>query len=137
MFLGHPLTPPAACFVARREQERRAAEALATIDPSIDPAAPIGTLKVAQRQIVEIARALLDRAKIVAMDEPTSSLTPSEFERLAEVIAGLARDGVVDHLCLAQDGRGVPASASAPPSCATASSSIVDLKKVSERPSSP
>ncbi|RWI06976.1 MAG: sugar ABC transporter ATP-binding protein, partial [Mesorhizobium sp.] len=34
------------------------------------------------------------RARIVAMDEPTSSLTPSEFDRLAEVIAGLARDGV-------------------------------------------
>ena len=93
MFLGHPLTH-GGVFVARREQERRAAEALAVIDPSIDPAAPLGTLKVAQRQIVEIARALLDRAKIVAMDEPTSSLTPSEFERLAEVIAGLARDGV-------------------------------------------
>ncbi|TIP59371.1 MAG: sugar ABC transporter ATP-binding protein, partial [Mesorhizobium sp.] len=70
------------------------AEALAAIDPTIDPAAPLGSLKVAQRQIVEIARALLDRARIVAMDEPTSSLTPSEFERLAEVIAGLARDGV-------------------------------------------
>ncbi|MER9305316.1 sugar ABC transporter ATP-binding protein [Mesorhizobium sp. M0293] len=92
MFLGHPLTR--GIFVARREQERRAAEALAAIDPSIDPAAPLGTLKVAQRQIVEIARALLDRARIVAMDEPTSSLTPSEFERLAHVITGLARDGV-------------------------------------------
>ncbi|RWO72931.1 MAG: sugar ABC transporter ATP-binding protein [Mesorhizobium sp.] len=93
MFLGHPLTR-GGIFVASREQERRAAEALAAIDPSIDPAAPLGTLKVAQRQIVEIARALLDRARIVAMDEPTSSLTPSEFERLAEVITGLARDGV-------------------------------------------
>ncbi|MFB9981825.1 sugar ABC transporter ATP-binding protein [Mesorhizobium kowhaii] len=93
MFLGHPLTR-GGIFVARREQERRAAEALVAIDPSIDPAAPLGTLKVAQRQIVEIARALLDRARIVAMDEPTSSLTPSEFERLAEVITGLARDGV-------------------------------------------
>ncbi|RUX25122.1 sugar ABC transporter ATP-binding protein [Mesorhizobium sp. M7A.F.Ca.US.011.01.1.1] len=93
MFLGHPLTR-GGIFVARREQERRAADALAAIDPSIDPAAPLGTLKVAQRQIVEIARALLDRARIVAMDEPTSSLTPKEFERLAQVITGLARDGV-------------------------------------------
>ncbi|WP_292404389.1 ATP-binding cassette domain-containing protein, partial [Mesorhizobium sp.] len=75
MFLGHPLTR-GGIFVARREQERRAAEALAAIDPTIDPAAPLGSLKVAQRQIVEIARALLDRARIVAMDEPTSSLTP-------------------------------------------------------------
>lgn len=93
MFLGHPLTC-GGIFVARREQEHRAAEALAALDPTIDPAGPLGSLKVAQRQIVEIARALLDRARIVAMDEPTSSLTPSEFERLAELIAGLARDGV-------------------------------------------
>jgi ribose transport system ATP-binding protein len=64
------------------------------IDPGIDPAAPISSLKVAQRQIVEIARALLDRAKIIAMDEPTSSLTPSEFERLAEVITKLSAGGV-------------------------------------------
>ena len=40
MFLGHPLTR-GGMFVARREQERRAAEALATIDPSIDPSAPL------------------------------------------------------------------------------------------------
>ena len=51
-------------------------------------------MKVAQRQVVEIARALLDKAKIIAMDEPTSSLTPSEFERLAEIIERLAASGV-------------------------------------------
>jgi ribose transport system ATP-binding protein len=93
MFLGRPLTR-GGIFVARHEQERRAAAALAAIDPTIDPAAQIGSLKVAQRQIVEIARALLERAKIIAMDEPTSSLTPCEFERLARVIAKLANEGV-------------------------------------------
>ncbi|MBB4239223.1 sugar ABC transporter ATP-binding protein [Rhizobium esperanzae] len=94
MFLGHSLTKLGGIIVDRREQERRAAEALAMIDPAIDPSAPISSLKVAQRQVVEIARALLDRAKIVAMDEPTSSLTPSEFERLAEIIERLAANGV-------------------------------------------
>jgi ribose transport system ATP-binding protein len=94
MFLGHSITRAGGLLVNRREQERRAAEALAMIDKSIDPAAPISTLKVAQRQVVEIARALLDKAKIIAMDEPTSSLTPSEFERLAEVIQRLAASGV-------------------------------------------
>ncbi|RUM06024.1 sugar ABC transporter ATP-binding protein [Rhizobium chutanense] len=94
MFLGHSLTTLSGIIVDRREQERRAAEALAMIDPAIDPSAPISSLKVAQRQVVEIARALLDKAKIVAMDEPTSSLTPSEFERLAEVIERLAAGGV-------------------------------------------
>ncbi|MGV1952607.1 sugar ABC transporter ATP-binding protein [Agrobacterium vitis] len=94
MFLGHSLTHMGGLFVSRREQEQRAAEALSMIDRSIDVSAPISSLKVAQRQIVEIGRALLDKAKVIAMDEPTSSLTPSEFDRLAEVIAGLSARGV-------------------------------------------
>jgi ribose transport system ATP-binding protein len=93
MFLGRSLTT-GGLFVDRREQERRASAALAPLDPNIHPNAPIKSLKVAQRQIVEIARALLEKARVIAMDEPTSSLTPSEFERLAEVIADLARRGV-------------------------------------------
>ena len=94
MFLGHSLTHMGGLLVSRREQEVRAAEALSMIDNTIDPSAPISSLKVAQRQIVEIGRALLDKAKIIAMDEPTSSLTPSEFDRLAEVIASLSASGV-------------------------------------------
>ena len=43
------------------------------------------------------------------MDEPTSSLTPAEFDRLVLLIEQLAARGRVDHLRLAQDGRGVPA----------------------------
>ncbi|AYD03167.1 sugar ABC transporter ATP-binding protein [Neorhizobium sp. NCHU2750] len=94
MFLGHQIKSAGGILVNRREQERRAAEALAMIDPTIDPSVPIKTLKVAQRQIVEIARALLDKAKIIAMDEPTSSLTPAEFERLAVIVEKLAGLGV-------------------------------------------
>ena len=94
MFLGHPLKAAGGLLVARRRQERAAAEALAPLDPAIDPAAPIRTLKVAQRQIVEIARAVMEDAKVLAMDEPTSSLTPAEFERLAVLIAELAARGV-------------------------------------------
>ncbi len=94
MFLGHPMTRGAGLFVHRRAQERRAAEVLADLDPAISPAAPIRSLKVAERQIVEIGRALLDEARVLAMDEPTSSLTPAEFERLAAVIQRLAARGV-------------------------------------------
>ncbi|MFH6786851.1 MULTISPECIES: sugar ABC transporter ATP-binding protein [Methylobacterium] len=93
MFLGRSLRR-AGLFVDRARQEALAAEALAPLDPSIRPEAKVRSLTVAQRQIVEIARALLDKARIIAMDEPTSSLTPSEFERLAAVIAGLAARGV-------------------------------------------
>lgn len=94
MFLGRPLKRTGGLFVNRRVQESRAADTLASLDPSIDPAAPIHTLKVAQKQIVEIARALLEKASVIAMDEPTSSLTPSEFERLVELIHSLSASGV-------------------------------------------
>ncbi|QDA36570.1 sugar ABC transporter ATP-binding protein (plasmid) [Paracoccus liaowanqingii] len=93
LFLGRPLTHAGGMLVDRRAQEVRARAILADLDPRIDPRAPIHTLKVAQQQIVEIARALLDDAKIIAMDEPTSSLTPSEFDALAALIARLAAAG--------------------------------------------
>lgn len=93
LFLGRPLTMIGGLLVDRAAQERRACEVLADLDPRIDPRAPIHTLKVAQQQIVEIARALLEDARIIAMDEPTSSLTPSEFESLAALIARLAGQG--------------------------------------------
>ena len=94
MFLGRPLTRAGGLLVDRRSQEEATAQALAPLDASIDPAAPIRTLKVAQRQIVEIARAMMEDAKVLAMDEPTSSLTPAEFDRLAVLISELAAKGV-------------------------------------------
>ncbi len=93
MFLGDPLTHFGA-FTDRRRMRARAREALASLDPTIDVAARLGTLRVAQRQIVEIAKALLAKASVIAMDEPTSSLTPHEFDRLAEVIEQLRAQGV-------------------------------------------
>ncbi|MDF1894266.1 sugar ABC transporter ATP-binding protein [Rahnella contaminans] len=89
MFLGRPLTKMKGLFVDRKAQYKRAVAILRRLDPSINPDEPIKNLKVSQQQIVEIARALLDEAKIIAMDEPTSSLTPTEFERLAELISDL------------------------------------------------
>jgi ribose transport system ATP-binding protein len=89
MFLGRPLTKLKGLFVDKKAQYKRAVAILRRLDPTIDPDEPIKNLKVSQQQIVEIARALLDEAKIIAMDEPTSSLTPTEFERLAELISDL------------------------------------------------
>lgn len=94
MFLGRPKTMAGGMLVDRRAQEQAAREALAPLDPDIDPSVPLRTLKVAQRQIIEIARAMMEDAKVLAMDEPTSSLTPAEFERLAILIAQLASKGV-------------------------------------------
>jgi len=94
MFLGRPLTRAVGLWVDKQAQLARAALLLKQLDPTIDPAAPIKSLKVSQQQIVEIARALLDDAKVIAMDEPTSSLTPREFDRLAELIGDLKAMGV-------------------------------------------
>lgn len=94
LFLGHPLTKAGGLLVDRQMQYARAREVLQDLDPNIDPRTPIRELKVAQQQIVEIARALLYDAKIIAMDEPTSSLTPTEFESLAALIAKLSAKGV-------------------------------------------
>jgi ribose transport system ATP-binding protein len=54
----------------------------------------VGALSLAHRQMVEIARALSVNAKIVLMDEPTSSLTASETERLLEIVQELRVQGV-------------------------------------------
>ena len=94
MFLGRPLKQLGGLIVNQRAQLRQSAAVLADIDPSINPGSPIRELTVAQRQMVEIARALLEDASIIAMDEPTSSLTPREFERLVALIETLSQRGV-------------------------------------------
>jgi ribose transport system ATP-binding protein len=93
MFLGNPVTR-LGVITDRGAMQKRATELLAQLDPGIDVRAKIKTLRVAQRQIVEIAKALLGEARVIAMDEPTSSLTPIEFEKLVTVIARLQADGV-------------------------------------------
>ena len=55
---------------------------------------PLSRLSIAQQQLVEIAKALSQRARILIMDEPTSSLTLSETERLMAVVRGLRSRGV-------------------------------------------
>ncbi len=93
MFLGNPITK-LGVITDRAAMQHRAKQLLLQLDPTIDVRAKIKNLRVAQRQIVEIAKALLGKARIIAMDEPTSSLTPVEFEKLVGVIKQLKSDGV-------------------------------------------
>jgi ribose transport system ATP-binding protein len=77
------------------EAARLAGEALATLGHAeISLEAPTGTLSAGAQQIVEVARALVTGAKIVVFDEPTSSLTRRDSEKLFEVIRTLSRRGV-------------------------------------------
>jgi ribose transport system ATP-binding protein len=60
----------------------------------LPPDTPVAALSIAQRQLVEIAKALSLDARVLIMDEPTSSLTLAETSRLHEVVAGLRQRGV-------------------------------------------
>jgi ABC-type sugar transport system ATPase subunit len=61
---------------------------------AIDPETPVGELRVAEQQLVEIARALSQNAQIVVMDEPTSALSTDEVDRLFSFIRRLQERGV-------------------------------------------
>lgn len=68
--------------------------ALARLELSIDVRSPVASLSVAEQQMVEIARALTRKSRIVIMDEPTASLSPKEVAHLGEIIQQLSSDGV-------------------------------------------
>lgn len=68
--------------------------ALGRLDVSLDLDARLGTLPIAQRQIVAIARALVSDARLIFMDEPTASLTQSETDTLLAVVRTLSARGV-------------------------------------------
>jgi ABC-type sugar transport system ATPase subunit len=72
---------------------RTAGDLMLELGFDVDPEVRVEALPVAQRQGVEIARALSRRAKIVIMDEPTSALAATEIERLLETIGGLRARG--------------------------------------------
>lgn len=71
-----------------------AIRALAELGLFIDPDAPVGRLSVAQRQLVELARALVRDARLVALDEPTATLTAHEVAHLAAQIEWLTAKGI-------------------------------------------
>ncbi len=78
-----------------REQKRRAREALELVHhPEIPLEVPVRRLSVGVKQVVEIARALMHKAKILIMDEPTSCLSQEDSEQLFSIIRSLKTKGV-------------------------------------------
>jgi len=77
-------------------RNRLAAEIRAVADDyglPLDPAREVHTLSVGERQRIEIVRALLQKPRLLIMDEPTSVLTPQEVERLFETLRRLSGEG--------------------------------------------
>ncbi|HLW58714.1 MAG TPA: sugar ABC transporter ATP-binding protein [bacterium] len=81
-------------FVDWETLRARAGALMAELGVRVDPRARVDLLSVAERQTVEIARALSLRADILVMDEPTAALTLEEVERLFAIIDDLRKRGV-------------------------------------------
>src|SRR6202012_1482701 len=81
-------------LVDNAEMRARVAPLLQRLGADFTPDTPVEDLSIAQRQMVEIAKAFSIDARVIIMAEPTSSLTLSETERLLEVIADLKAHGI-------------------------------------------
>ncbi|MFH1883002.1 MAG: sugar ABC transporter ATP-binding protein [Planctomycetota bacterium] len=118
---------PARLGVVRAKQvRRRTIEAIKEFDnPELTPDARVSNLSVGSQQLVEIARALAIGCRVLVLDEPTSSLTQQDVERLFEIIGRLKRQGkaivyishfieevkrVADRVTVLRDGRVVGSS---------------------------
>jgi rhamnose transport system ATP-binding protein len=77
-----------------RARRTRAQELLDRIGADIDPDAPVSELTMPEQQMVEIAKSLGGRAKVLIMDEPTASLPEHEVENLFRVVRELKAQGV-------------------------------------------
>ncbi len=81
MFIGREIRSHRS-FIDHKEEIRRTKELFERLDIDIDPLAMVSSLDASYKQIVEISRALLFDASIIIMDEPTTSLTDPEIERV-------------------------------------------------------
>lgn len=81
-------------WLDRRAMRREARALVAQVGVDVDPRTAIRDLSLSQQQLVEIARALFAGAKLLVMDEPSSSLTEHETRRLMELVRQLRVQGV-------------------------------------------
>ena len=93
LFLGH--LPSRFGVVNRGLLREQALACLKGLADEIDPSEKLGRLSLGQRQLVEIAKALSRGAQVIAFDEPTSSLSAREIDRLMAIITRLRDEGKV------------------------------------------
>jgi inositol transport system ATP-binding protein len=78
-------------FVHWPTMYRAAQRAAEEVELRVDPRTPVAALSVAEQQLVEIAKALNLRAKVIILDEPTAALSSREVERLHQIVIDLKR----------------------------------------------
>ena len=94
IFLGRELRGRLPGVVDQRRMHAEAQRLLDMLGMNLDTRTPAGQLGVAQQQMVEIAKALSQNARILVMDEPTAAISDHEIERLFERIGKLKQDGI-------------------------------------------
>jgi L-arabinose transport system ATP-binding protein len=93
LYLGH--LPDRFGIVDKKKLRTDALRQLEVLGEDLDPNTKVGRLPIAQRQMVEIAKALTRGGKVIAFDEPTSSLSSREVQKLFAVIRELKAKGHV------------------------------------------
>ena len=92
MFLG--MEPNDYGWVSKLEEKRKAKEILCRIGSDVDPDKRCDQLTVAEKQLVEIAKALVRNARILVMDEPSAALTNQEVYKLYDLVDELKSQGI-------------------------------------------
>jgi ribose transport system ATP-binding protein len=122
IFLGREFRGRVPGIVDRARLHAEARRVLDSLGVDLDTKTPAHRLGIAQQQMVEIAKALSQKAGILVMDEPTAALSDPEIERLFDIIAKLKREGaaivyvshrlheifeIADRITILRDGRRV------------------------------
>lgn len=94
MFLGREIRSGFLGLLDEKAMRAAAEPLLRRVGAMFKPDTPVADLSLAERQLLEIAKALSIKARVIIMDEPTSSLTLSETKTLMNVIADLKAEGI-------------------------------------------
>jgi rhamnose transport system ATP-binding protein len=81
-------------WLRESEMRARSRELLSRLQLPISPDAPVDALPIAHRQLIQVARALAFDCRLLALDEPTTSLTAAEADHLFRILGDLTRGGV-------------------------------------------
>ena len=93
MFLGEELKTPFG-LLNKKEMIKRCRDVFERMHVNIDPETLLGNLQAAEKQLVEIAKALLFKSELIIMDEPSTALNTTETSNLFEIMRELRKQGV-------------------------------------------